>query len=80
MKGVSYVTDEKGKRIAVQIDLKKYGRIWEDFYDALIVAEKRMNPSFPGVKQKASCEKRNEAVRNYHSKIRFETLLCSLAD
>ena len=42
MSGINYVLDEKGKRIAVQIDLKKYGDLWEDFYDFLI-AEKRKN-------------------------------------
>lgn len=35
MNGINYVTDEKGKPVAVQIDLKKYGTVWEDFYDVL---------------------------------------------
>ncbi len=42
LKGINYVTDEKNRKIAVQIDLKKYGGIWEDFYDGLI-AEMRKN-------------------------------------
>ena len=42
MSGINYVLDEKGKRIAVQIDLKKYGELWEEFYDNLI-AQKRKN-------------------------------------
>lgn len=35
MQGIQYVTDEKGQRVAVIIDLKKYGDLWEDFYDSL---------------------------------------------
>ncbi|TVR80851.1 MAG: hypothetical protein EA412_04240 [Chitinophagaceae bacterium] len=40
MKGIHYLTDSKNKKVAVQIDLKKYGELWEDFYD-VIVAESR---------------------------------------
>lgn len=36
MKGIHYVTDDKNKRVAVQIDLRKYGGLWEDFYDSMI--------------------------------------------
>ncbi len=42
MQGINYVTNEEGKRVAVQIDLKKYKEIWEDFYDVL-TAKKREN-------------------------------------
>jgi hypothetical protein len=35
MEGIQYVTNEKGERVAVQIDLKKFGEAWEDFYDNL---------------------------------------------
>ena len=42
MKGIQFVTDEKGEKTAVLIDLKKYGELWEDIYDNL-VAEQRAN-------------------------------------
>jgi hypothetical protein len=42
MRGINYVTNEEGKRVAVQIDLKKYGDLWEDFFDVL-TAKKRQN-------------------------------------
>jgi hypothetical protein len=42
MKGINFVKDEKDKKVAVLIDLKEHGEIWEDFYDILI-AEKRKN-------------------------------------
>ena len=42
MTGIHYITDPKGKRIGVQIDLREHGELWEDFYDAL-TAEAREN-------------------------------------
>ncbi len=35
MEGIQFVTNDKGKKIAVMIDLQKYGELWEDFYDSL---------------------------------------------
>lgn len=40
MEGIKYVMDEQNRKVAVQIDLEKYGELWEDIYDA-IVAESR---------------------------------------
>jgi hypothetical protein len=34
MTGIQFVTDEKGRRMAVQIDLKKHGAVWQDFLTA----------------------------------------------
>ena len=36
MEGILYLTDEHNKKKFVQIDLEKYGKIWEDFYDVLM--------------------------------------------
>lgn len=36
MEGINFVTDDKNQKIAVLIDLKKYGELWEEFYDVLI--------------------------------------------
>jgi len=44
MTGIQYLTDEKGKRVAVQIDLEKYAKLWEDFEDALLVKERLKEP------------------------------------
>ena len=44
MQGIRYVTDEKGERVAVQIDLKKHGAIWEDFFDLLTAKRRRNEP------------------------------------
>ena len=40
MEGIKYVMDEQNRKVAVQIDLEKYGKLWEAIYDA-IVAESR---------------------------------------
>jgi hypothetical protein len=47
MIGIPYVTDEKGRKVAVQIDLKKYGAIWEDFRDGLVSESRRKEKSIP---------------------------------
>jgi hypothetical protein len=47
MIGIQYVTDEKGRKVAVQIDLKKYGAIWEDFRDGLVSESRRKEKSIP---------------------------------
>jgi hypothetical protein len=44
MKGVQYVVDDRGKAKAVLIDLKKFGRLWEDFQDLLVSQARRKEP------------------------------------
>jgi hypothetical protein len=45
MTGINYVTDQKGRKIAVQIDLKKYGALWEDFWDGVVAESRRKEKS-----------------------------------
>ena len=44
MQGIQYVTDDKGQKIAVQINLKKFGEIWEDFFDSLLAKQRAQEP------------------------------------
>ena len=44
LKGIQFVVDEQGKKKAVQIDLKMYGDLWEDFYDMIIALERESEP------------------------------------
>ena len=44
MEGIRYVTNDKGQRVAVMIDLKKYGELWEDFYDTLAARLRAKEP------------------------------------
>ena len=44
MSGISFVVDENGKKTAAVIDLRRHGQLWEDFYDALLVAARAHEP------------------------------------
>jgi len=44
MKGIQFVSDDKGQKVAVLIDLKKYGDLWEDFYDSLVAHARAKEP------------------------------------
>jgi hypothetical protein len=43
-KGILYLTDEQGQKVAVQLDLTIWGELWEDFLD-VITAKERENES-----------------------------------
>jgi hypothetical protein len=53
VKGVEYVVDDKGEARAVLIDLKKHGRLWEDFHDSLVSRGRRAEPRTPWAQIKA---------------------------
>lgn len=44
MEGIQSVTDDKGKKVAVQIDLKKHGELWEDIYDSIVARKRAKEP------------------------------------
>ncbi|HZZ14975.1 MAG TPA: hypothetical protein VFE08_03335 [Candidatus Sulfotelmatobacter sp.] len=39
--GIQFVTDKKGRKVAVLIDLKKHGARLQDFWDGLISESRR---------------------------------------
>ncbi len=47
MEGVRYVTDESGKRVAVQLDLEIFGEVWEDLEDALAAMSRGSDENIP---------------------------------
>jgi len=47
MEGIRFVVDGKGDKVAVQIDLHKYGEVWEDFYDSLVARSRAEEPREP---------------------------------
>ncbi len=47
MSGIQFVTDEKGRKVAVLINLKKHGAIWEDFWDGLVSESRRNERAIP---------------------------------
>lgn len=62
MKGLNYITDENGKRIAVQINLKQYGKLWEDFYDAIIIEQRKNEPRIPWEQAKQMLKNKKSVV------------------
>ncbi len=44
MQGIQFIVNDKGEKTAALIDIKKYGKIWEDFYDTLIAEKRRKEP------------------------------------
>lgn len=42
--GIQFLSNDSGKKVAVQIDLRKHGDLWEDFYDRLLAARRKNEP------------------------------------
>ncbi len=42
--GIQFLINEQGEKTAVQIDLRKYGDLWEDIYDALVAQTRADEP------------------------------------
>jgi hypothetical protein len=44
IKGVQFVTDSSGHKVAVLLDLEQWGDVWEDIYDSMIAKERSDEP------------------------------------
>ena len=47
MKRIQFVVDEKGRKVAIQIDLKMHGAKLEEFFDGLISESRRKEKGIP---------------------------------
>jgi glucose-6-phosphate isomerase len=47
MTGIQFVTNEKGRKTAVLISLKKHNAILEDFWDGLVSESRRKEKGIP---------------------------------
>ncbi|MFZ3214022.1 MAG: hypothetical protein WA188_21140 [Terriglobales bacterium] len=54
MTGIQYVMDDKGRKVAVQIDLKKHRQLWQDIEDVLVSRSRRHEKRIPLDKVKAA--------------------------
>jgi hypothetical protein len=63
MSGIQFVTDEKGRKVAVQIDLKKHRGLWEDIEDVLVSRSRRREKRIPLEKVKAGLIKSGKLSR-----------------
>lgn len=63
MTGIQYLTDKKGRKVAVQIDLTKHGKLWEDFQDVLVSRSRRREKRIPLSEVKARLMKSGKLPR-----------------
>jgi hypothetical protein len=63
MTGIQYLTDEKGRKVAVQIDLRKHRELWEDIEDVLISRSRRHEKRVALEKVKAGLIKSGKLAR-----------------
>jgi hypothetical protein len=45
IKGIQFVTDTAGHKIAVMLDLAEWGELWEDLYDNIVANERAGEPA-----------------------------------
>ncbi|MGH9495191.1 MAG: hypothetical protein ACRD3B_09350 [Candidatus Sulfotelmatobacter sp.] len=58
MTGVQFVTDRKGRKVAVLIDIKKHGARLQDCWDGMVSESRRREVGVPLEKVKADLTKR----------------------
>ena len=63
MTGIQYLTDEKGRKVAVQIDLAKHHKLWEEIQDVLVSRSRRHEKRIPLDKVKARLIKSGKLSR-----------------
>jgi hypothetical protein len=63
MTGIPFVTDEKGRKVAVQIDLKKHRDLWQDIEDVLVSRSRRHEKRIPIEKVKEGLIKSGKLPR-----------------
>ena len=47
VRGVQFITDSDGQKVAVMLDLKEWGELWEDIYDNMIADERAGESTMP---------------------------------
>ena len=54
IKGVRFVTDAQGNKVAVLLDLNEWGELWEDIYYSALARERAGEPveSWESVKER----------------------------
>ena len=57
MTGIQFITDEKGRKTAAVIDLRKHKALWEDIEDVLVSRSRRHEKRIPLDKVKADLVK-----------------------
>ena len=63
MSGIQFVTDQKGRKVAVVIDLKKHRELWRDIEDVLVSQSRRHEKRIPLEKVRAGLMKSGKLPR-----------------
>ncbi len=63
MRGVEYLIDERGRKKAAVIDLRTWGRIWEDFQDVLVSESRKNEPTVSWETLKAEVEQEHARAK-----------------
>ncbi|MGA2156573.1 MAG: hypothetical protein ABSH37_19360 [Bryobacteraceae bacterium] len=63
MSGIQFVTDEKGRKVAVQINLKIHRELWGDIEDVLVSRSRRHEKRIPLEKVKVGLIKAGKLSR-----------------
>jgi len=58
MTGIQFVTDSRGRKTAVLIDLKKHKELWEEFQDVLVANSRRNEKTIPYEEYRSKRSKR----------------------
>ena len=45
VRGVQFLTDTDGRKVAVLLDLEEWGELWEDIYDNMLADQRADEPS-----------------------------------
>jgi len=64
MTGIRYVTDEQGRKVAVQIDLKRHRELWQDIEDVLVSRSRRHERRIPLEEVRANLIKSGQLSRD----------------
>ena len=60
MTGIQFITDERGRKTAAVIDLRKHRALWEDIQDVLVSQSRNREKGIPLDKVKADFIKRGK--------------------
>jgi hypothetical protein len=62
VRGIQFVTDAEGRKVAVQLDLKEWGELWEDIYDNIVADSRKGEITMP--LEEFEAELRTEGLLN----------------
>ena len=57
MEGISYIVNDKDKKIAAIVDLEMYGELWEDIEDILLAESRKNEETVPWEQVKEELKK-----------------------